>query len=57
MKLVHMCGIARVPDDCDISEFLGTAFISWSNDPHSFIMHVDHTKEVSSYSEATTQEA
>ena len=57
MKLVHMCGIARVPDDCDISEFLGTAFISWSNDPHSFIIHVDHTKEVNSYSEATTQEA
>lgn len=57
MKLVHMCGVARLPDDCDISEFLGYSYIKWDDDEHSFLFHVDHTKEVSNNSEATTQEA
>jgi hypothetical protein len=57
MKLVHMCGVARLPDDCDISEFLGYCYIKWDDDEHSFLFHVDHTKEVSNDSEATTQKA
>ena len=57
MKLVHVCGTVRLPDDCDISEFLGECFVSYSDDPHSFLLHVNHTKEVNSDSEATTQKA
>lgn len=55
MKLVHVCGTVRLPDDCDISELLGGCYVRWDDDPHSFLLHVDHTKEVNNHSEATTQ--